>query len=51
VIAEGIETEAQLDTLVEVDCARGQGFLLAHPMPHGDVELMMKELRAHALPA
>jgi EAL domain-containing protein (putative c-di-GMP-specific phosphodiesterase class I) len=46
VIAEGIETEAQLDTLVELDCAKGQGFLLAHPMPHGDVELMMKELRA-----
>jgi diguanylate cyclase (GGDEF)-like protein/PAS domain S-box-containing protein len=46
VIAEGIETEAQLDTLVELDCAKGQGFLLAHPMPHGDFELMMKELRA-----
>jgi diguanylate cyclase (GGDEF)-like protein len=46
VIAEGIETEAQLDTLVELDCAKGQGFLLAHPMPHGDVDLMMKELRA-----
>ncbi|TMH56358.1 MAG: EAL domain-containing protein, partial [Betaproteobacteria bacterium] len=51
VIAEGIETEAQLDTLIGLDCAKGQGFLLAHPMPHGDVELMMKELRAHALPA
>jgi diguanylate cyclase (GGDEF)-like protein/PAS domain S-box-containing protein len=46
VIAEGIETEAQLDTLVELDCAKGQGFLLAHPMPHGDVALMMKDLRA-----
>ena len=46
VIAEGIETEAQLDTLVELDCAKGQGFLLAHPMPHGDFALMMKELQA-----
>jgi diguanylate cyclase (GGDEF)-like protein/PAS domain S-box-containing protein len=46
VIAEGIETEEQLDTLVELDCAKGQGFLLAHPMPHGDFALMMKELRA-----
>ncbi len=46
VIAEGIETEAQLETLVELDCVKGQGYLLAYPMSHGDVELMMKELRA-----
>ena len=46
VIAEGIETEAQLDTLVELDCAKGQGYLLAHPMPHADFALMMKELQA-----
>ncbi len=46
VIAEGIETEAQLDTLVDLNCAKGQGYLLAHPMTHGDVELMMKEFQA-----
>ena len=46
VIAEGIETEAQLETLIELDCAKGQGYLLAHPMSHGDIELMMRELRA-----
>ena len=46
VIAEGIETEEQLDTLVDLNCAKGQGYLLAHPMTHGDVELMMKEFRA-----
>jgi len=46
VIAEGIETEEQLDTLVDLNCAKGQGYLLAHPMTHGDVELMMKEFQA-----
>jgi len=51
VVAEGIETEAQLDMLVKLDCARGQGYLLAHPMPSGDVELMLKEVRAYAVAA
>jgi diguanylate cyclase (GGDEF)-like protein/PAS domain S-box-containing protein len=32
VIAEGIETEAQLERLVEMGCRLGQGYLLATPM-------------------
>lgn len=32
VIAEGIETEAQLETLRRLGCERGQGFYLAKPM-------------------
>jgi diguanylate cyclase (GGDEF)-like protein len=33
VIAEGIETRAQLDTLRDLGCRWGQGFLLAPPAP------------------
>lgn len=33
VIAEGIETELQLQTLVNMNCDGGQGYLLAEPMP------------------
>jgi diguanylate cyclase (GGDEF)-like protein len=32
VVAEGIETEAQWETLRELGCTRGQGFLFAKPM-------------------
>jgi diguanylate cyclase (GGDEF)-like protein len=41
-IAEGVETPAQLQWLVEHDCNIGQGFLFSHPVPaaavHGAVE-------------
>jgi diguanylate cyclase (GGDEF)-like protein len=41
-IAEGVETPAQLQWLVEHDCNVGQGFLFSHPVPaaavHGAVE-------------
>lgn len=33
VVAEGIETSAQAETLVQLGCDAGQGFLLAHAMP------------------
>ena len=33
VTAEGIETEAQRDALVELGCRRGQGFLFGRPEP------------------
>jgi EAL domain-containing protein (putative c-di-GMP-specific phosphodiesterase class I) len=33
VIAEGIETHAQLDALVSMGCEMGQGFLLGSPAP------------------
>ena len=32
-LAEGIETEAQLDFLLEHGCELGQGFLLGRPVP------------------
>jgi diguanylate cyclase (GGDEF)-like protein/PAS domain S-box-containing protein len=33
VVAEGIETQTQLDVLVGLGCDEGQGFLLVEPMP------------------
>jgi diguanylate cyclase (GGDEF)-like protein/PAS domain S-box-containing protein len=33
VVAEGIETQAQYQTLCELECQRGQGFLMARPQP------------------
>ncbi len=32
-VAEGIETEAQREILLELDCDMGQGYLFARPMP------------------
>lgn len=37
VVAEGLETQAQLDELVELGCDRAQGFFLA---PAGPPELI-----------
>src|SRR4051794_17697555 len=37
VIAEGIETAAQLRTVSELGMTAGQGYLLARPMPHPDL--------------
>jgi EAL domain-containing protein (putative c-di-GMP-specific phosphodiesterase class I) len=41
-IAEGVETPAQLQWLIEHDCNIGQGYLFSHPVPaagvHGTVE-------------
>ena len=32
-VAEGVETEAQLEILLQLDCDMGQGYLFAKPMP------------------
>ena len=41
VVAEGIETAAQLDFLVARGCLLGQGFLLGYPVPAPEVELVL----------
>lgn len=45
-IAEGIETSEQLQTLQQLGCDYGQGYLLARPMPPQDLEsLLSSELK------
>ena len=39
VIAEGVEDDAQLRRLRDLRCRYAQGFLLARPMPAGDLEM------------
>jgi diguanylate cyclase (GGDEF)-like protein/PAS domain S-box-containing protein len=41
-IAEGIETEAQLQRLIEMRCERGQGFLLGRPAPADEAGLIIR---------
>jgi diguanylate cyclase (GGDEF)-like protein len=38
VVGEGVETMADLETLVRLGCGRAQGYLLARPMPPEDIE-------------
>jgi diguanylate cyclase (GGDEF)-like protein len=46
-IAEGVETEPQLEVLRNLRCDLGQGFYLGHPMPQDDlVTLLARGARA-----
>jgi diguanylate cyclase (GGDEF)-like protein len=40
-VAEGIETEAVLERLVALGCARGQGYLFSRPLPAEDLTLAL----------
>jgi diguanylate cyclase (GGDEF)-like protein/PAS domain S-box-containing protein len=40
-VAEGVETEEQLETLRELGCDRGQGYHLGRPMPAEDVTTLL----------
>ena len=44
VVAEGIETDAQLQQLQEMGCELGQGYLLARPKAAADVSLLLSSL-------
>ena len=44
VVAEGIETDSQLDQLREMGCQFGQGYHLARPMSVQAVHLMLQDL-------
>ena len=41
VVAEGIETEAQLKQLQEMGCGLGQGYLLAYPKSSADITSLL----------
>ena len=40
-VAEGIETQGQLDALRAIGCRRGQGFLVGRPVPAEELEARM----------
>ena len=42
-VAEGIETEAQLQQLIEMQCEKGQGYFLGRPAPADEARLMIRE--------
>ncbi|MEM0952962.1 MAG: EAL domain-containing protein [Pseudomonadota bacterium] len=41
VIAEGVETEAQADYLIERECDLLQGYFFSHPVPGSDIPTLM----------
>ena len=42
VVAEGVETEAQRQQLMQAGCNRAQGFLLGKPMPAAQLTELLK---------
>jgi EAL domain-containing protein (putative c-di-GMP-specific phosphodiesterase class I) len=48
VVAEGIETVAQLDRLRALACDRGQGYFFAHPMPADELAPLLASNHAGA---
>jgi EAL domain-containing protein (putative c-di-GMP-specific phosphodiesterase class I) len=50
-VAEGVETNEQLDKLRELHCAQLQGYLYSRPLPIEQIELMLAAPPALARPA
>ncbi len=48
VVAEGVETEAQLDLLAGMGCRRFQGYLFSAPAPAAAVEGFVRQRAAGA---
>lgn len=42
VVAEGVEREAERDTLTDLGCHRAQGFLFSRPVPAEAVEAILQ---------
>jgi EAL domain-containing protein (putative c-di-GMP-specific phosphodiesterase class I) len=49
-VAEGIESTAQLEALLELGCEYGQGFLMAAPAPAAEVELLLRRVQQSRIP-
>ena len=49
VVAEGVETEAQLSYLISNQCEEIQGFLFSRPLPAGECESLMRSGRCLTL--
>ena len=48
VIAEGIETKAQLALLQNLGCNYGQGYLMSKPLPKDDLEKLLYQKKGLA---
>lgn len=48
IIAEGIETEAQLGELKNIYCGYGQGFLLSKPLDTNAVQDMLNKIQGQS---
>ena len=48
VVAEGVETQAQLDFLIAQGCDQFQGFLFSVPLPIGELETYLMEPGTHS---
>ena len=50
VVAEGVETEAQLELLRKIGCDQVQGYLMAHPVLADEVPAMLQRLEERMVP-
>jgi hypothetical protein len=48
VVAEGVETQAQIDLLVSLGCTTVQGFLLGRPLPAAATAKLLREAATNA---